>query len=81
MTRRREAPVGECRLLEVPFRFEEYAEKLGAALTRNRGEDEQVEVRHLHQRLSLLLMRGNASLLVNRFPEGDTVDAMVDGIE
>ena len=58
----------------------EQIKKLGAALARNRGEDEQMEVRHLHQRLSLLLMRGNASLLVNRFPEGDTVDAMVDKI-
>ena len=58
----------------------EQIKKLGAAIARHRGEDEQVEVRHLHQRLSLLLMRGNASLLVNRFPEGDTVDAMVDGI-
>ena len=55
--------------------------KLGTALARNRGEDEQVEVRHLQQRLSLLLMRGNTSLLVNRFPEGDIADAIIDGIE
>ena len=55
--------------------------KLGSTLARHRGEDEQVEVRHLRQRLSLLLMRGNASLLVNRVPEGDIVNPMVDGID
>ena len=59
----------------------EQIKKLGAALARHRGEDEQVEVRHLHQRLSLLLMRGNASLLVNRVPESDIVNAMIDGVE
>ena len=55
--------------------------KLGAVLARHRGEEEQKEVRHLFQRLSLLLMRGNASLLVNRVPGEDEVDATVDGVE
>ena len=55
--------------------------KLGAVLARHRGEEEQKEVRHLFQRLSLLLMRGNASLLVNRVPGEDEVDADVDGVE
>ena len=55
--------------------------KLGAVLARHRGEEEQIEVRHLFQRLSLLLMRGNASLLVNRVPGEDEVDADVDGVE
>ena len=55
--------------------------KLGTVLARQRGEDEQVEVRHLFQRLSLLLMRGNATLLVNRVPEEDYVGAEVDGVE
>ena len=55
--------------------------KLGTVLARQRGEDEQVEVRHLFQRLSLLLVRGNATLLVNRVPEEDYVDAEVDGVE
>ena len=59
----------------------EQVKKLGAVLARHRGEEEQVEVRHLRQRLSLLLMRGNASLMVNRTPDSDTVDAMVDGVE
>ena len=55
--------------------------KLGAVLARHKGEDEQVEVRHLFQRLSLLLMRGNATLLLNRVPEDEATDPMVDGIE
>ena len=59
----------------------EQIKKLGAVLARHRGEDEQIEVRHLFQRLSLLLMRGNASLLVNRIPAEDEVDPAVDSIE
>ena len=55
--------------------------KLGAVLARHKGEDEQVEVRHLFQRLSLLLMRGNATLLLNRVPVDNATDSMVDGIE
>ena len=39
--------------------------KVGAVIARHRGEEGQIEMRHLFQRLSLLLMRGNASLLVN----------------
>ena len=30
---------------------------------------------------TLLLMRGNASLLLNRVPEGDIVNAMLDGVD
>ena len=59
----------------------EQIKKLGAVLARHRGEDEQIEVRHLFQRLSLLLMRSNASLLVNRIPAEDEVDPAVDSIE
>ena len=59
----------------------EQLKKLGSALARQRGEDEQLEVRHLFQRLSLLLMKGNAALLVNRIPEDDVPDASVDGCE
>ena len=59
----------------------EKIKKLGSVLARHRGEEEQTEVRHLFQRLSLLLMRGNASLLVNRVPADDEVDAEVDGVE
>ena len=35
------------------------------------AEDKQLEVRHLFQRLSLLLQKGNSALLVNRTPEDD----------
>ena len=44
-------------------------------------KEEQAEVRHLFQRLSLILMRGNASLLVNRVPTDDEFGAKVDGVE
>ena len=56
----------------------QHIKKLGAVLARQKGEDEQVEVRHLFQRLSLLLMWGNANLLLNRVREDD---AKMDGIE
>ena len=38
-------------------------------------------MRHLFQQFSLLLMRDNASLLVNLVPGEDEVDAAVDGVE
>ena len=59
----------------------EQFKKLGAVLAGHRGEDEQLAVCHLRQRLSLIRMRGNACLMVNRIPDSDTVDAMVDGVE
>jgi hypothetical protein len=43
--------------------------KLSAALTRQRGDEEKEAARRLFQRLSLLLMRGNAALFTNRMPE------------
>ena len=52
----------------------EQVQKLGSTLAQHRGEEEQLETRHLFQRLSLLLMRGTAALLVNRVPEGDTLE-------
>ena len=58
----------------------EQVKKLGRALARQSGEDEDQTVRHLHQRLSLLLMRGNAALLINRVPEND-LDPEVAGYE
>jgi hypothetical protein len=42
--------------------------KLGAALARHTGDDEQVVSRQLWQRLAILLQRGNAALLVNQMP-------------
>ena len=52
--------------------------KLGSSLARHQGQEEQEVVRHLFQRLSLVLMRGNAQLLVNRMPP-DVPDGEVDG--
>ena len=43
------------------------------------GQEEQEVVRHLFQRLGLVLMRGNAQLLVNRMPPEDLPEAEVDG--
>ena len=59
----------------------EQVEKLGSTLVRHRGEDEQLETRHLFQRLSLLLVRGNAALLVIRAPDGDTLEGAIDDQE
>ena len=47
----------------------EQVKKLGAALARQTGQEEGEAKRHLFQRLSLHLMRGNAALLVNRSPD------------
>ena len=44
--------------------------KLGSALARQQGRTEQEEaetIHHLFQRLSVSLMKGNASLIINRF--------------
>ena len=40
--------------------------KLGQALARSGGLDENETVRHLFGRLSILLMRGNAALVLSR---------------
>ena len=54
---------------------------LGVALARQQGQDEREVVHHLFQKLSLVLMRGNAQLLVNRVPPNDSPGGEVDGIE
>ena len=46
--------------------------KLGSALARHTGEDEQSTVQHLFQRLSVALMKGNAALFNNRVPDSGT---------
>ena len=51
------------------------------ALALHQGQEEQEAVRHLFQRLSLVLMRGNAQLLVNRMPAEDLAEAEINGIE
>ena len=47
---------------------EQQVKKLGAALARQTGQEEADKVRHLFQRLSVLLVKGNAALFLNRLP-------------
>lgn len=54
---------------------------MGAALARQTGSDEREVTGHLFQRLSLQLMQGNAALLSARSPDGDVLNAEVDGSE
>ena len=54
--------------------------KIGAALARHQGSDEQVATKQLFQRVSLTLMRGNAALILGRRPDEDLARAEVDGI-
>ena len=60
--------------------WEEQGEKqirrMGAALAMQTGQDEAVKTRHLFQRLSILLTKGNAALFLNRLPShpGPTID-------
>ena len=44
-------------------------DRLGAALARQSGQDEDEAVRHLWGKLAILLQRGNAVVLANRVPE------------
>jgi hypothetical protein len=51
--------------------------KLGQCLARATAEEESISVNHFFQRLSVTLMKGNASLLLNRIPTN--VDPSIDG--
>jgi hypothetical protein len=42
--------------------------KVASAQARQTGEEQSEATRHLYQKLSVLLARGNAALLLNRFP-------------
>ena len=53
--------------------------KLAAALARQTGQEESEATSHLFQKLSILLVKGNASLLLNRIPTFP--DSHVDGVE
>ena len=53
---------------------------LAAALARHTGQEEGEAKIHLFQRLSLGLMRGNATMLVCRCPDGDHPSGEVDVI-
>ena len=51
--------------------------KLGRQLANHTSGDEEETIRFLFQKLSILLMRGNAAPILNRTPR--FVDAAVDG--
>ena len=53
--------------------------KLGGALARHSGTEESTAITHLFQRLSVLLMKGNSALIVNRVP--DNVNSSIDGLQ
>ena len=52
--------------------------KLASAQARQTGEDRSEAIRHLYQKLSVLLTRGNAALLLNRQPSFPSPD--IDGV-
>ena len=53
--------------------------KLARASARNTGREEEEAIRHLFQRLAILMIQGNASLLINRVPVFPSPE--VDGLE
>ena len=53
--------------------------KLGSALARQTGQDDSEAIRHLAQRLSILLVKGNSALLLNRLPSFPPPE--INGIE
>ena len=59
----------------------EQVKRIGAALARHQGSEEQVATQQLFQRLSLTLMRGNAAMLMSRRPDDQFAPAEVDGVE
>ena len=52
--------------------------KIGSALARHTGQEESEAIRHLGQRLSVLLVKGNSALILNRTPTFP--DPEIDGI-
>ena len=53
--------------------------KFTPALARQTGQEEKEARSHLFQRLSVLLVKGNCSLFMNRKP--DNIVAEIDGVE
>ena len=51
--------------------------KLGQALARATGKEDSETVKHLLQRILVLLVRGNATLIINRIPR--TIDPSILG--
>ena len=56
----------------------EQVKRMGSALARNRGEDDSDVIRHLSQRVAVVLARLNASMLLNRAPQN--TPPSIDGI-
>jgi len=56
--------------------------KLGSALARHTGEEESEKIRHLYERLAILLVKGNAALFLNRLPNHPNHPSpLIDGSE
>ena len=53
--------------------------KIASALSRQTGEEEGITVKHVVQRISILLIKGNAALLLNRVP--NIINPSTNGIE
>ena len=53
--------------------------KLGSALARSSGEEDSEAIRHVFQRLSVLLAKGNSSIVINRIPQSDFPPTHVNG--
>ena len=53
--------------------------QLGVALARRTGQEDQEAARHLFQRVSLDLMKGNAALFLAKSLDEDQIEARVDG--
>ena len=53
--------------------------KLGSALARHTWEEESEKIRHLYQRMAILLVKGNAALFLNRLPSHSS--PTIDGSE
>jgi hypothetical protein len=56
----------------------EQVKKLASVQARQTGEDRSEAIRHLYQKLSVLLTRGNAALFLNRQPSFPSPD--IDGV-
>ena len=55
----------------------EQIKKLSSALARHTGQEESDKIRHLYQGLAVPLVKGNASLFLNRTPAFPTPE--IDG--
>ena len=59
----------------------EQIQRIGAALSRHQGIEENIAIEQLFQRMSLTLMRGNAALMMSRRPDSDLAAPEIDGVQ